>query len=97
MSIRLKPDVKRKLIQLLAIEEDANRKLHVGHDTFRTVAMEILNGQRKVTVAKSSQQSRGQIDINGSQININGKQIHIKGSHVINISNGKISINNVQL
>lgn len=68
MFIRLKPDVKSKLGQLLAIEEDANRKLHVGHDTFRTVAMDILNGQRKVTVAKSSQQSHSQMNFNGNQV-----------------------------
>lgn len=77
MFIRLSPDVKRKLIQLLAIEEDANREFHVGHDTFRTVAMEILNGHRNVTVAKPSQASYSRRSTNSGIVIYNYGNINI--------------------
>ncbi|XP_055310765.1 uncharacterized protein LOC129573771 [Sitodiplosis mosellana] len=52
----LERDVKTKFIQLLAIEEEAERGNGPGSQTFCSVTMEIINGQREVMVAKRSGQ-----------------------------------------
>ncbi|XP_055309837.1 putative uncharacterized protein DDB_G0267716 [Sitodiplosis mosellana] len=52
----LERDVKTKFIQLLAIEEEAERENRVEDQTFCSVTMEIINGQREVMVAKRSGQ-----------------------------------------
>lgn len=69
----MEADVKAKLIKLLAIEEDferENRLKNVENDTFSLVAMDILNEQREVTVAKPS----GQHNVASSDIKFSTHQ-----------------------
>lgn len=44
--------MKQKLIQLLAIDQDAQRSKRVLNDTFCKMVQEILNGDRDVISAK---------------------------------------------
>lgn len=49
---RLEPNVKQKLIQLLAIDQDAQRNERVVYDTFCKMLQDILSGERDVICAK---------------------------------------------
>lgn len=67
MVFRLEPDVKKKFIQLLAIEEDAERNDRIRNDSFCSVTTEILNGQREVTVFKKLS---GQVNVATQNISV---------------------------
>lgn len=52
MHFRLEPDVKKKFIQLLAIEQDMERENRIENDTFCLMIKQIRNGEREVLCAK---------------------------------------------
>lgn len=60
---RLETEVMKKLVQLLAIDEESERKNRMENETFCSVTTQILNGEREVTVAKSSGQSFDNVNI----------------------------------
>lgn len=80
MVFRLEPDVKKKFIQLLAIEEDAERNNRIENDSFCSVTTEILNGQREVTVFKKTS---GQVNFSTQNISVGSKAYTFHGSFQI--------------
>lgn len=51
---RFEPDVKKKFVQLLEIEEDSVRTNRVKDDTFCLTTTQILNGLRVLSVTASN-------------------------------------------
>ena len=65
---RFEPDTKKKFIQLLEIEIDAERVNRVVNDIFCPTTAQILNGERELTVAIPSH--HGEIN-NSSNVHYN--------------------------
>lgn len=55
---RLEPDVQKRFIQLLAMEQDALRENRGKNDTYCEMIGEIRSGARQVTCAKRSRQEQ---------------------------------------